>query len=311
MEFTFENVDQIGPNLPNLGDLKNYLREEKPLYYQALEKYLRNAARLINDLRAKLERSEHEAHDGGRVEGTQPENEEDLVPHPLEQQQCEEQEMIEPVPALVHDEAEGGEEDEIAEWSQVPHEPSLNEEVVNAVPRAPVVVRKRREVIAAREIVLRSRTIQVPIVEEVGHEAVPASPVAFHVPVVEGLPAHYQELLVVPEIDPYKIIRNDDGSVIIGCGMCPKEFGTLKGWRIHAAKMHTQNGFCHKCGHFVRMAHVRTIEEIAAMMELHSSEWCPKATKAVVSERAAKRRRLELVGNDNSSSSSIHAATKG
>uniref|UniRef100_A0A1I7VG36 C2H2-type domain-containing protein n=1 Tax=Loa loa TaxID=7209 RepID=A0A1I7VG36_LOALO len=107
----------------------------------------------------------------------------------------------------------------------------------------------------------RSRTVRVPIVEEVGHEAASASPQAFHVPVVEGLPAQYQELLVEPEIDPYTVIRNGDGSVIIGCGICPKEFGTLKGWRIHAAKMHTQNGFCHKCGHFVKMPHVRSAEE--------------------------------------------------
>uniref|UniRef100_A0A1I7VEI5 C2H2-type domain-containing protein n=1 Tax=Loa loa TaxID=7209 RepID=A0A1I7VEI5_LOALO len=306
MEFNFENV---GPNLPNLADLKKYLREEKPLYYQVLEEYLKNAARLINELGAKLERSERQAHDEGRVEERQRDNEEQLVLHLPEQQQREEQEVIEPVPALVHDEPEGEEEDEVTDLRQLSHEPFLNEEVIDAVPRTPVVVRKRREIIAAREIVLRSRTIRVPIVD-VGHEAVPASPKAFHVPVVEGLPAHYQELLVVPEIDPYKIIRNNDGSVIIGCGMCPKEFGTLKGWRIHAAKMHTQNGFCHKCGHFVKMPHVRCIEEIAAMMELHSLEWCPKATKAVISERAAKRRRLELVRSDNSNSSSTYAASQ-
>uniref|UniRef100_A0A1I7VFZ1 C2H2-type domain-containing protein n=1 Tax=Loa loa TaxID=7209 RepID=A0A1I7VFZ1_LOALO len=207
--------------------------------------------------------------------------------------------MIEPVPALVHDEVEGVEEDEATELRQVPHELFLNEEVIDAVPRAALVVRRRREVTRTREIVLRSRTVRVPIVEEIGHEVAPASPQAFHVPVVEGLPAHYQELLVEPEIDPYTVIRNGDGSVIIGCGICPKQFGTLKGWRIHAAKMHTQNGFCHKCGHFVKMPQVRSAEEVAAMMELHSLEWCPKATKAVIDDRAAKRRRLELVGRND------------
>ncbi|EFO13376.2 zinc finger protein, partial [Loa loa] len=261
----------------------------------------------INELGAKLERSERQAHDEGKVGEKQRGNEEQLVLHLPEQQQCEEQEIIEPVPALVHDEAEGVEEDEATELRQVPHELLLNEGVVDAVPRAAVVdavpraalvVRRRREVIGAREIVLRSRTVRVPIVEEVGHEAASASPQAFHVPVVEGLPAQYQELLVEPEIDPYTVIRNGDGSVIIGCGICPKEFGTLKGWRIHAAKMHTQNGFCHKCGHFVKMPHVRSAEEVAAIMELHSLEWCPKATKTVINDRAAKRRRLELVRSE-------------
>lgn len=62
----------------------------------------------------------------------------------------------------------------------------------------------------------RSRTIKVPIVEEERSEKVPASPVTFHVPAVEGLPAQFQQMLVVPEIDPYKVIRNEDGSTTIG-----------------------------------------------------------------------------------------------
>uniref|UniRef100_A0A1I7V9Y4 DUF2382 domain-containing protein n=1 Tax=Loa loa TaxID=7209 RepID=A0A1I7V9Y4_LOALO len=185
MELNYENADQIGPNLPNLADLKKYLREEKPLYYQVLEEYLRRAAHLINELGAKLERSERQAHDEGKVGERQRENEEQLVLHLPEHQQCEEQEMIEPVPALVHDEVEGVEEDEATELRQVPHELFLNEEVIDAVPRAGLVVRRRREVTRTREIVLRSRTVRVPIVEEIGHEVAPASPQAFHVPVVE------------------------------------------------------------------------------------------------------------------------------
>uniref|UniRef100_A0A1I7V6B0 Transposase n=1 Tax=Loa loa TaxID=7209 RepID=A0A1I7V6B0_LOALO len=46
MEGEFVNASGIGPNLPNLADLKKYLREEKPLYFQVLEQYLRNAANL-------------------------------------------------------------------------------------------------------------------------------------------------------------------------------------------------------------------------------------------------------------------------
>uniref|UniRef100_A0A1I7VER9 Phage protein n=1 Tax=Loa loa TaxID=7209 RepID=A0A1I7VER9_LOALO len=47
MEGEFVNASGIGPNLPNLADLKKYLREEKPLYFQVLEQYLRNAANLV------------------------------------------------------------------------------------------------------------------------------------------------------------------------------------------------------------------------------------------------------------------------
>ncbi|VDN93584.1 unnamed protein product [Brugia pahangi] len=187
--------------------------------------------------------------------------------------------------ALVHDEG-NLEEVTMVEWRPVPQESS--EEVLDVVPAAPAKVPKRRQVERSREIALRLRTIRVPAVEEEDCDAVQS-----------GLAAFQALLLVAPEIDPYTVIRNADGSATIECDMRAKEFGTLKGWRIHAAKMHRQNGFCQKCGHFIDMPHASSDEERTATMELHALEWCPKATKAVISERAAKRRRLELTGKSD------------
>ncbi|VDO18274.1 unnamed protein product [Brugia timori] len=94
--------------------------------------------------------------------------------------------------------------------------------------------------------------------------------------------------MAAPEIDPYTVTRKVDGSTA-------NEFGTLKGWRIHASRTHRQNGefnfglnciiccnFCQKCDHFVKMPHAASTEVIEAVMEFHSMEWCPKVTKAVV-----------------------------
>uniref|UniRef100_A0A915PQL7 Uncharacterized protein n=1 Tax=Setaria digitata TaxID=48799 RepID=A0A915PQL7_9BILA len=51
----------------NFRRLKNHLHEE-PLYYQVLEDYLKNAAKLVGDLRAKLEESERHAREDEAVE---------------------------------------------------------------------------------------------------------------------------------------------------------------------------------------------------------------------------------------------------
>uniref|UniRef100_A0A1I7V5S1 ING domain-containing protein n=1 Tax=Loa loa TaxID=7209 RepID=A0A1I7V5S1_LOALO len=156
MEGEFVNASGIGPNLPNLADLKKYLREEKPLYFQVLEQYLRNAANVINNLTARLERSDHQddgeegaevprAGSAPRAPGARARNgaaakktKKRLALQLLEQQQeNEDQEMMEPVSALVYDE-EG--EERLAEWRQVPHEPSPYGESVNMVPRAQAAV---------------------------------------------------------------------------------------------------------------------------------------------------------------------------
>uniref|UniRef100_A0A915PQ68 C2H2-type domain-containing protein n=1 Tax=Setaria digitata TaxID=48799 RepID=A0A915PQ68_9BILA len=327
-----EACKEEGPRLPTLADLKKHLRGE-PLYYAVLEEYLRNAANLIENLRAKLEESERRnACDNESVEipradlalraspppsreqlevfqelmehqrelEREQENEEQLVLLYLQQQEQqpeypeENMEDEEPAAALI-DYGGSWEQEEMAEWRQVPlYEPFFNEETVNVVPRArPAVAERNNETV--REIVLRSRTVRVPMMGR-DEETLPASPETFQTPAIEGLPKHYQQLLVAPEIDPYTVIRKDDGSTAIECGFCPKEFGTLKGWRIHAAKMHRQNGYCQKCGHFVDMPNATTAAEIQATMELHSLEWCPKVTKAAMNDRAIKRRRLELAG---------------
>uniref|UniRef100_A0A915PHX9 C2H2-type domain-containing protein n=1 Tax=Setaria digitata TaxID=48799 RepID=A0A915PHX9_9BILA len=89
----------------------------------------------------------------------------------------------------------------------------------------------------------RSRTIYVPVAHEECSRPVEDVPEAFRVPAVEGLPERFRKLLVAPHVDSYTVVGNGSRWTGILCGFCAKEFGMLKGWRIHAAKMHTGNAF--------------------------------------------------------------------
>ncbi|VDM23570.1 unnamed protein product [Wuchereria bancrofti] len=64
-----------------------------------------------------------------------------------------------------------------------------------------------------------------------------------------------------------------------------EQFETLKGWRIHASRMHKQDGFCARCGHNLLLPPGFTAEQRIAAMELHALDWCPRACPAVISER--------------------------
>uniref|UniRef100_A0A915Q1V6 C2H2-type domain-containing protein n=1 Tax=Setaria digitata TaxID=48799 RepID=A0A915Q1V6_9BILA len=283
----------VGPAIPTFDDLKNYLRGE-PMYYQVFENYLRNTARLIEDLRRRLESSERErhAHEAQELEipSACPILRCASPPPSQERLEMVEQEEEEQMPATVSHESF---------MEAVPHEPFANEETINDVAQgARSAVRMHRRIVRTREIVLRSRTVRVPIVDEGWTVTVAAAATQpFNIAKVGDIPECYRQMLVAPKIDPYTVIRKEDGSITIGCGLCTKEFGSLKGWRIHSAKLHVQNGFCQRCCHFVNMPpHVASDEEIKAIMELHLMEWCPMATKTVTKERAAKRRRLQLAG---------------
>ncbi|VDM14319.1 unnamed protein product [Wuchereria bancrofti] len=69
--------------------------------------------------------------------------------------------------------------------------------------------------------------------------------------------------------------------------LAARQFGTLKGWRIHASRMHKQDGFCARCGHNLLLPPGFTAAQITAAVELHALEWCPRACAAVISERQA------------------------
>ncbi|VIO97220.1 Uncharacterized protein BM_BM17684 [Brugia malayi] len=63
------------------------------------------------------------------------------------------------------------------------------------------------------------------------------------------------------------------GGTIHVCGFCGRQFDTLKGWRIHASRMHRQEGFCARCGHNLLLPPGFTAAQRTAAVELHALDW--------------------------------------
>ncbi|KAL3984681.1 hypothetical protein ACH3XW_35540 [Acanthocheilonema viteae] len=236
-------------------------------------------------LQTRLEEAERRLEE---LEGRNAREELDEEPMSRESEFDEEQAEWAPLP---EDEAENwpsgaegaslpDDEDEELETSEAPMETSGDEEPEEAF----------------RELVLRSRTITIPVPATQGR-LVAASPEDFRPADLGDLPEQLRNELQVPRAEPYTVVRGEESNDIV-CGICNRQFGTIKGWRIHASRMHKQDGFCTRCGHYLLLPPQYTAAQKIAALELHNLDWCPRSSAAVMNERQVKRRRLHLVGRE-------------
>ncbi|EJW74979.1 zinc finger protein, partial [Wuchereria bancrofti] len=265
------------PEHPDISDVLEYLQRE-PVMLRALQEYMREKEQVENLLLTRLEEVERRL----EVEGQNGEE-----PVPQEPAFNEEEAEWAPLPET-DDEAENWPSG--AEWAPLPDDDSEEPEV----PTAPSAVAEPVESI--RELVLRTRTINIPVLATRGSLAA-ATPEKFHPADLGDLPEQLRRELLVPQAEPYTVVQANEESNIV-CGICGRQFGTLKGWRIHASRMHKQDGFCARCGHYLLLPPGFTAAQKTAAVELHALDWCPRACAAVVNERQVKRRRLDLVGRE-------------
>ncbi|VBB34515.1 unnamed protein product, partial [Acanthocheilonema viteae] len=183
-----------------------------------------------------------------------------------------------------------------AEWSPLPDDESEEPEV-SATPMVASGNEGPEE--AVRELVLRSRTITIPVLAMQGTSAA-AAPEEFCPADLGDLPEQFRKELQVPRAEPYTVARGEGNNSIV-CGICDRQFETIKGWRIHASRMHKQDGFCVRCGHYLLLPPDFTAAQKTAALELHGLDWCPRSSAAVINERQVKRRRLQLVGREEDS----------
>ncbi|VDN08492.1 unnamed protein product [Thelazia callipaeda] len=262
--------------IPGILTVLGYLESSNPLMHLALQKFIVETMEREEELLERL----------AFYEGAAEEEGEALEPAPAELEIDEEEAAWAPLP------------DEDGEWMLEEEHPEPAEES-SAMPASPMEVDEDAEPEqGVRELVLRNRTIIIPVPatpEAVGEEMAPE---AFQVGIVEGLPEQFRQELREPENNAYEVVMDGNQSSII-CGFCGRRFETLKGWRIHATRMHKQDGFCTACGHILTLPPTATAAQKQAAVELHISDWCPRARKSIVDERRVKRRRLELAGKDD------------
>ncbi|VDN86265.1 unnamed protein product [Brugia pahangi] len=279
-----------GPAVPGISDVLRYL-ENEPVMLHALQEFINMTQQRDSLLNARLTEVER------RLAGYEGRN---------AQQEVEVEEMEEgPAPQEPEfniEEAEWAplpESDDEADWLAEAERAPLpdSSEESPEVPVAPVEasgVEEPEEEI--REIVLRSRTIRIAV-PATNTALAAAIPEAFRPADLGDLPVQLRRELETPQAEPYTVIRAE-GSTSIVCGICNRQFGSLKGWRIHTSRMHKQDGFCARCGHYLLLPPNFTAAQKTAALELHALDWCPRACAAVMKERQVKRRRLNLVGRE-------------
>uniref|UniRef100_A0AAF5RXP6 Zinc finger protein n=1 Tax=Wuchereria bancrofti TaxID=6293 RepID=A0AAF5RXP6_WUCBA len=271
----------------NIFDVLDFLQRE-PVMLRALQEFMSETIEFEASLITRLEEAERRLEE---FEGRNAHEEMEEGPVPQEPEFNEEEAEWAPLPES--DEAESWPSG--AEWAPLPDDDDDEEE--SEVPVAPMEASGIREPVETiRELVLRSRTIEIPVLATQESLAA-ATPEAFQPQDLGDLPEQFRKKLQLPQVEPYTVVQTEGNNSIV-CGICDRQFGTLKGWRIHASRMHKQDGFCARCGHCLLLPPNFTAAQKAAAVELHALYWCPRACAAVINERQVKRRRLDLVGRE-------------
>ncbi|VIO95565.1 Uncharacterized protein BM_BM17612 [Brugia malayi] len=209
------------PEHRTISDVLVYL-EREPVMLRALQEYMREREQIEDLLLTCLEDTERRS----EVEGQDGEE-----PVPQEQAFYEEEAEWAPLPETNDaDEAENWPTE--AEWAPLPESDEETE-----APVAPNAVAEPVE--SVRELVLRTRTINIPVLAT--HTSVAAAPEEFHPADLGDLPEQLRRELLVPQAEPYTVVQANEERNIV-CGICGRQFATLKGWRIHASRMHKQDG---------------------------------------------------------------------
>uniref|UniRef100_A0A8R1XR69 C2H2-type domain-containing protein n=1 Tax=Onchocerca volvulus TaxID=6282 RepID=A0A8R1XR69_ONCVO len=275
-------ANEKGPALPDIFYVLEYL-EDRPVILQALWEYLCETAETEEYLYARLKEAER------RLEEIEGQNARDGEPASQRPEIDEDEAERAPLPVCEEDwPAE-------AEWAPLPED----DEDISKMPVAPMVesgAEVMEPAVTVRELVLRTRTISIPV-PDVQTAPAAAVPEAFQPADVGNLPREFREKLAPPQADAYTVVCIE-GIPTIVCGICDRQFETIKGWRIHTSRMHKQDGFCCSCGHNLLLPSSFTAAQRCAAVELHVLEWCPRTRAAVMNERRVKRRRLDLVGRE-------------
>ncbi|VIO92740.1 Uncharacterized protein BM_BM17438 [Brugia malayi] len=280
------------PVVPGIFDVLRYL-ENEPVMLHALQEFMNMRQHCESLLLTRLTEVEGRlAEYEGRKEVGEERDEEEVEERPAPQE-----------PGFNIEEAEWAslpESDDEADWlaeaERAPLPDSEGREESPEVPVAGVEASGEEPEEEIREIVLRSRTIRITV-PTTNATLATAIPEAFRPADLGELLEQLRRELEMPQVEPYTVVRAE-GSVNIVCGICNRQFETLKGWRIHTSRMHKQNGFCARCGHYLLLPPSFTVVQKTAAMELHALDWCPRACATVMKKRQVKRRRLNLVGRE-------------
>ncbi|EJW78902.1 zinc finger protein [Wuchereria bancrofti] len=259
----------------------NFLRRE-PVMFQALQRFVvgtiqfeRSLMNLLDEVQRKLDEMEgqnaHEEMEESAVSQEPGFDEEEAERAPLPETDDDDdaeswlhEAELAPLPSDEDEEPE-------PEVQPEPMDTSGTEEPVESV----------------RELVLRTRTIKIPVLAT--QEVLAAvTPEEFHPADLGDLPEQLRRSCKNRRQNHTRWFEKTETTTsVILCGICSRQFGTLKGWRIHASRMHKQDGFCARCGHNLLLPPGFTAAQITAAVELHALEWCPRACAAVISERQA------------------------